>query len=76
MVILELNALHNLNMDADKKFITQISKKDLQEIAKAANAYSGDGINVTPTDAGLEIAIDKEQFSRWVHVIINGGKLM
>ena len=62
-------------MDANKKFITQITRKDLSEIAAAANSHGGDGINVVPTGDGLEISIDTEQFSRWVRVIINGGKL-
>ena len=62
-------------MKADKRYITQITKQDLKEIADAANSYGGDGIDVKPTANGLEISIDKEQFSRWVRVIMQGGKL-
>ena len=62
-------------MTADKQHITQITKQDLREIADAANSYGGDGINVNRTGDGLEISIDKEQLSRWVRVLIRGGKL-
>ena len=62
-------------MKADKRYITQITKQDLKEIADAANAHGGDGIDVKPTADGLEISIDKEQFSRWVRILIDGGKL-
>ena len=45
-------------MDGKKRYITQITTKDMQEIAAAANAHAGDGIDVIPTSEGLEISID------------------
>ncbi len=62
-------------MDKDKAYITEISKADLREIAGAANAYAGDGIDVTRTDDGLMISIDRAQFTRWVKTIMNGGNI-
>lgn len=62
-------------MDKDKAYITEISKADLREIADAANAFGGDGIDVTRTDEGLMISIDRSQFTRWVKTIMNGGNI-
>lgn len=62
-------------MKSDKKYLTQITRQDLQEIADAANSFGGDGINVQRTQNGLEISIDKEQLSRWIRVVVRGGKL-
>ena len=46
-------------MDGDKKYITQLSAQDLKEIAMAANTHSGEGVDVIPTNEGLEISIDR-----------------
>lgn len=62
-------------MDKDKAYITEISKADLREIAAAANTFAGDGIDVTRTDEGLMISIDRSQFTRWVKTIMNGGNI-
>ena len=45
-------------MSPDKKYLTEITRNDLREIAMAANAHGGDGINVMPSNGGLEISID------------------
>ena len=62
-------------MDANKRHITDITRRDLEEIAAAANAHGGDGIDVTPSNDGLEISIDRGQFTRWVKTIMNGGAI-
>lgn len=62
-------------MDPNKRFVTSLTRQDIREIADAANAYAGDGIDVIRTPDGLEISIDKMQFTRWVKTIIEGGKL-
>lgn len=62
-------------MKPGKKYLTQITSQDLREIADAANAFGGDGIDVKRTQDGLEISIDKEQLSRWIRVVVQGGKL-
>ncbi len=62
-------------MDAQKRHITEITRRDLEEIAAAANAFGGDGIDVIPTVNGLSIEIDRDQFTRWVKTIINGGNI-
>ena len=62
-------------MDANKRHITDITRRDLAEIAAAANAHGGDGIDVAPTKDGLEISIDRGQFTRWVKTIMNGGNI-
>ncbi len=62
-------------MDANKKYLSDITRKDLEEIAAAANAHGGDGIDVTPTNDGLEISIDRGQFTRWVKTIMYGGNI-
>ena len=62
-------------MDNKKRYITQITSKDMEEIAAAANSHGGDGIDVIPTSEGLEISIDRAQFTRWVKTIMNGGTI-
>ena len=62
-------------MKPDKKYLTQVTIQDLREIADAANSFGGDGINVRRTQDGLEISIDKAQLSRWIRVVMDGGKL-
>lgn len=62
-------------MDRKKEYITQITKSDLEEMADAANTYSGDGIDVDHTPDGLMISIDRSQLTRWVKTIINGGTI-
>lgn len=63
-------------MDRDVKYITQLAKRDLEEIADAANAYGGDGVSVDHTRDGLEIKIDKGQLERWIRVVMSGGHLI
>lgn len=60
-------------MTIDIKHITEISRSDLRQIAAAANLHGGDGIDVTPTDAGLEISIDLEFLAMMVKRIIQRG---
>ena len=62
-------------MDANKSHITEISRKDLEEIAGAANMYEGDGIEINRNQDGFEIRIDRGQLARWVKTIINGGTI-
>lgn len=67
--------LKKIPMNPNKSHITQITRRDLEEIARAANSYGGDGINVLKKDEGLEISIDKIQLERWIKVVVNGGHL-
>ena len=62
-------------MDRNKRYITQITRADLRDIADAANAYGGDGIDVSKTENGLMVKIDRDQLTRWVKTIINGGNI-
>ena len=62
-------------MDRNKRYITQITRADLRDIADAANAYGGDGIDVHKTQNGLMVEIDRNQLTRWVKTIINGGHI-
>lgn len=62
-------------MEPNKQYITQITTRDLKEIASAANAYAGDGIEVERTESGMLIRIDRGQLERWVKTIINGGNI-
>ena len=62
-------------MDKNKRYITQITRADLRDIADAANAYGGDGIDVHKTQNGLMVEIDRAQLTRWVKTIINGGHI-
>lgn len=63
-------------MDADKKHITEITRRDLREIARAANARGGDGINVLANDGGLEISIDLQFLQNVVLRILRGQSLI
>lgn len=62
-------------MDANKRHITDITRRDLNEIADAANAYGGDGIDVERTNDGLKVSVDRGQLTRWVKTIMNGGNI-
>lgn len=62
-------------MEPNKQYITQITARDLKEIAGAANAYPGDGIEIERTENGMLIRIDRGQLERWVKTIINGGNI-
>jgi len=47
-------------MDGKKRYITQLTAKDLQEIAAAANMTAGIGIRITRNAENVEIAIDQQ----------------
>lgn len=59
-------------MDKNKKYITEITKADLEQLAAAANLHVGEGIDVTPTNDGLEISIDRQKLRRWIQMVIEG----
>lgn len=63
-------------MDGKKKYLTEITRSDLMEIAMAANAHGGDGINVLPCEAGLEISIDLQFLQEVVMRILRGQSLV
>ncbi len=61
-------------MNADIKYITQLSAADMKSIAAAANATGGDGILVAKGDSAMEIRIDKDVFRLWLwNFYHNGG---
>ena len=62
-------------MDANKKHITDITRRDLKEIAAAANSYGGDGIDIALTNDGLRVSVDRGQLTRWVKTIMSGGNI-
>ena len=62
-------------MDAKKKYITQLNARDMQEIAAAANSHGGDGIDVIPTETGLEFSVDRDWLTRCVRRIMNGDPI-
>lgn len=62
-------------MDKNKRYITQLSGTDMREIADAANIHAADGIDIVRTPEGLEVSIDRDQLTRWVKTIINGGNI-
>jgi hypothetical protein len=63
-------------MRSDKKHLTEITGSDLREIAMAANAYGGDGINVMPVGDRLEISIDLQFLQEVVLRILRGQSLI
>ena len=62
-------------MNANKKYITEITRTDLREIADAANAYGGNGIDVHRTGQGLKIEIDRQQLVRWIKAVVAGRNI-
>lgn len=62
-------------MTPNKRYITQISKDDLREIAAAANMKAGDGIELVPDPSGIIVRIDKEQLKRWIWTFWKNGGL-
>ncbi len=63
-------------MDQNKKYLIEITRSDLREIAMAANAHGGDGINIVPCDNGLEISIDLQFLQEVVLRILRGQSLI
>lgn len=61
-------------MDANKSYVTQITKNDLKEMADAANTHAGEGIVVTPTKDGLEISIDRQYLKMCIKACIAGNE--
>ncbi len=60
-------------MSPDKKYVTQVTKADLREIAAVTNIEAGDGVELVRGDH-LVVRIDKEQLKRWMwHFWKNGG---
>ena len=51
------------------------ARRDLKEIADAANSYGRDGIDVERMNDGLRVSVDRGQFTRWVKTIMNGGTI-
>ena len=62
-------------MDPNKSHITEITRRDLEEIAETVNMRSGDGIEISRRGEGIEISIDRSQFARWVKTIVNEGNI-
>lgn len=62
-------------MDANKTYITEITKHDLKEIAEAANAYQGDGISINRTQAGMMIGLDLPALERMIKNVIDHGSI-
>ena len=61
-------------MRIDKKYLTQVSASDLKEIARAANAEGGEGIEIRAKESVNEIRIDKDQLRIWLwNFYQNGG---
>ena len=63
-------------MDANKKYLIEITGSDLREIAMAANAHGGDGINILKNDNGLEVSIDLQFLQEVVLRILRGQSLI
>ena len=61
-------------MDANKSYVTQITKNDLKELADAANIHAGEGIVVTPTKDGLEISLDRQYLKMCINACIAGNE--
>lgn len=59
-------------MDKNKKHLFQLSQRDISEIADVANLSNGDGIELTRTEKGITISIDKQALRMWVQAIIQG----
>jgi len=62
-------------VDANKRYVTQISGKDMKEIAAAANIHAGEGIVVTQTESGLEVSVDLVILQNWIKTVIQGGNI-
>jgi len=62
-------------MDSNKRYITQISAKDLKEIAAAANIHQGEGIVITQNESGLEVSIDLMILQNWIKNVIQGKNI-
>ena len=54
--------------------ITDLTRRDFEELAAATNPRPGIGITVRPTGVGFEISIDETQFKRMLWAFnANGG---
>jgi len=64
-----------MTMDRNKRYLTQISQKDISEIADAANIHSGDGIVFSRDEKGIEVSIDKQALRTWVNALVQGREI-
>ena len=62
-------------MRVDLQYLSQITRREVQEIVAAANMNPGDGIDIKEANGGYQISIDRDQLTRWVKTIINGGNI-
>ena len=62
-------------MRVDLQYLSQIDRREFREIVNAANMNPGDGIDITEANGGYQISIDRDQLTRWVKTIINGGNI-
>ena len=55
--------------------ITDLTRSDFQQIARATNPKSGVGVKVEPSDDGFTFSIDETQFKRMVWAFVQNGGL-
>lgn len=57
-------------MTPNVRYITQLTKQDLREIADAVNVIGTNIVIVTPTADGLEVSLDRDQLRQTIKRII------
>ena len=62
-------------MNVDKQYLSQINRRDFEQITAAANMHGGDGIDINLADGGYQVSVDRDQLTRWVKTIMAGGNI-
>lgn len=75
MAVVDDNTEDQLTMEPNKQYLSQITRRDMEQITHAANTHQGTGIEIQVVNDGYEISIDRDQLTRWVKTIINGGNI-
>lgn len=61
-------------MNSNVEYVTQLTREDLKDIARACNLVPGVGILVERSEDSVRISIDQAQLKRWMwNFYRNGG---
>ena len=60
-------------MSDAKQYIFQVTKKDLEDIFRAANPENGTGISIVRKNGSFSFNIDEAQFKRMIWVFYHKG---
>lgn len=57
----------------DKRYITDVTRRDLEEIAAATNPVAGPGIRIDKTGDSIRFRVDEQQLKFWIWTFLKNG---